>query len=187
MGPKTLIRKHLFCCCQQQNKTFPPKKSIQGNSLCSLKPLLFLQLCHLKANQNFFVESSLDQLGSAFSLTNFRSLLCSWLSIRWCIRERNTYWIILLGNKHRQYGQYLALKRPYRMVHLLTDISYSKLRRLLLYCMTSFRNHSEARQLLQQLFYAIRLAATSRTAVSALLDFQSRREAILLCPIFLYI
>lgn len=127
MGPPTLIRKHLFGCCQQRKtKHFLPKKPIQGNSWCSLKKLFFG--CHLKA-VDFLVESSLDYLGSAFSLTNFRSLLlCSGLSIRGCIRERNTYWIILPRNK-RQYGQYLALKRPY----LLSDIFPPEANLLLLY------------------------------------------------------
>ena len=137
MGPPTLIRKHLFGCCQQRKtKHFLPKKPIQGNSWCSLKKLFFG--CHLKA-VDFLVESSLDYLGSAFSLTNFRSLLlCSGLSIRGCIRERNTYWIILPRNK-RQYGQYLALKRPY----LLSAI-YFLLKQIYCCSMTSmsFRNHS---------------------------------------------
>ena len=46
----------------------------------------------------FFVGKKLRYyFGSAFSLTNFRrSLLLSWLSIRGCIRGRNTYWIRLL-------------------------------------------------------------------------------------------
>ena len=85
----------------------------------------------------FFVGKKLRYyFGSAFSLTNFRrSLLLSWLSIRGCIRGRNTYWIRLLRISTVPpliwpiFGPETTLSNG---THLSADISSRKLRLLLL-------------------------------------------------------